>query len=315
VDLQGRVRWQRDFPAFRHLPLAWNCNGMANWSVGRFLGRKGDEVVVVLRRNTMHSDEGYLLRGNTGEVIWRQDGSVTVGAETRGFGGMLFAALDRGEREDLASGYPDIYYLADGRTGAVVAERILAYGTFPIQPEPRQKEWWCAYYTPIVIDLDGDGTAEVILGGGSYLTGMLRLDGIPVWHTEYVWGKPRPMQGVGDVDGDGWLEVGSWEPERGFVCLDGATGAVRWEWPTLEVRAASIAACDVDGDGLEEFLAPVERELVAFNGKGGRANVVWRFELPASCREVVAADVDGNGLAEILAPCSDGYLYCVRGEG
>ena len=30
---------------------------------------------------------------------------------------------------------------------------------------------------------------------------------------------------------------------------------------------------------------------------------------------ILFTGVDGDGLAEILAPCSDGYLYCLRGEG
>jgi outer membrane protein assembly factor BamB len=315
VRLDGWVAWHRDFPAFRHRPFAWNCNGMVNWNVGRFLGRKGEDVVVSLRRNTMHSDECHALRGDDGEEVWSREGSVTVGKETRGFGGKFFAALDRGEGDDLVSGYPDIYYIADGRTGAVSVERILARGTFPIPSEGQQRdaEWWVAYQVPVVSDLDGDGTPEVLLGAGPYLTGVLRLDGTPVWHTDYVWGKPaRPMQGIGDVDGDGRIEVGSCEPDRGFVCLDGATGAVRWAWPEMEVRPSSIATCDVDGDGVEEFLLPAHDELIALNGRGGGPNVVWRLHLPAACREVVAADADGDGFAEILVPCGDGYLYCVR---
>ena len=223
--------------------------------------------------------------------------------------------MDRGRGDDLACGYPDIYYIADGRIGEIAVERILAHGTFPIAPQgqKRETEWWVAYHVPIVADVDGDGMLEVLLAAGPYLTALLRLDGTPVWHTDYVWGKPaRPMQGIGDVDGDGRVEVGSCEPGRGFVCMDGATGAVQWTWPELEVRPSSIVTCDVDGDGVEEFLLPAEKELIAFNGKGKKANVVWRLPLPAACREVVAADADGDGLAEILIPCGDGYLYCVR---
>lgn len=315
VGLDGWVAWHRDFPAFRRRPFAWNCNGLVNWGAGRFLGRKGEDLIVSLRRNTMHSDECHALRGDTGEEAWRQEGSVTVGKETRGFGGRLFAALSRGERDDLVSGYPDIYYIADGRTGEVLTERILARGAFPISPkgEKRETEWWVAYHVPILADLDGDSAPEVLLAGGPYLTAALRLSGEPVWHTDYVWGKPaRPMQGIGDVDGDGLVEVGSCEPDRGFVCLDGATGQVRWTWPDLRANPSSIVTCDVDGDGLEEFVLAGEKDLIAFNGKGGSPGVVWRMPLPAACRQVVIADADGDGLAEILMPCADGYLYCVR---
>ncbi|OGG45874.1 MAG: hypothetical protein A3F84_17110 [Candidatus Handelsmanbacteria bacterium RIFCSPLOWO2_12_FULL_64_10] len=315
VGLDGWVAWHRDFPAFRRRPFAWNCNGLVNWGAGRFLGRKGEDLIVSLRRNTMHSDECHALRGDTGEEAWRQEGSVTVGKETRGFGGRLFAALSRGERDDLVSGYPDIYYIADGRTGEVLTERILARGAFPISPkgEKRETEWWVAYHVPILADLDGDSAPEVLLAGGPYLTAALRLSGEPVWHTGYVWGKPaRPMQGIGDVDGDGLVEVGSCEPDRGFVCLDGATGQVRWTWPDLRANPSSIVTCDVDGDGLEEFVLAGEKDLIAFNGKGGSPGVVWRMPLPAACRQVVIADADGDGLAEILMPCADGYLYCVR---
>ena len=316
VGLDGQVAWHHDFPAFRHRPLTWNCNGMVNWNAGRFLGRRGEDVVVSLRRNTMHSDECHALRGDTGEEVWRQDGSVTVGNETRGFGGKLFAVVDRGKGDDLVSGYPDIYYVADGRTGEVVAERILARGTFPIVPkgEKREADWWVAYQVPVVTDLNGDASAEALLAGGGYLTSALRLEGEPIWHGDYAT-SGRPMQGIGDVDGDGRLEVGSCEPDRGFVCFDGATGEVRWTWADLQVQPSaitSIVTCDVDGDGLEEFLLPSEKELIAFNGRDGKANVVWRMPLPATCRQVVVSDADGDGRAEILMPCADGYLYCVR---
>lgn len=318
VGVDGRVAWYRDFEMFRHRPVTIYYEGLLHWEAGRFFGRKGEDLLACFRWYAP-TVEGHGVRGDTRETVWERNHSVAVSPTVvREFGDRMFSTVDRGGRDDIVSGSPDVYYVADGRTGEVVTERMLVKGTFPIVPEGQRREadWWVAYHVPIVVDLDGDGAPEVILGGGPNLTAALRLDGAPIWHGEHAKLKPnRPMPGVGDVDGDGRLEVGAWEPDRRFVCFDGATGKVRWTWAEIQAlpsHVTSITTCDVDGDGLEEFVVPMEKELIAFNGKGGKANVIWRMPLPAACREAVAADADGDGRAEVLMACSDGYLYCVK---
>jgi outer membrane protein assembly factor BamB len=71
--------------------------------------------------------------------------------------------------------------------------------------------------------------------------------------------------------------------------------------------SSNCLACDIDGDGREEFLYADGKFLKAVrNGK-----VVWEECLSTSITQLAIADVDGDGASEILAGAEDGKLYCI----
>jgi outer membrane protein assembly factor BamB len=125
------------------------------------------------------------------------------------------------------------------------------------------------------------------------------------------------MAGVGDVDGDGKLELGftGWESGKGLRCLDAATGVQKWEWPLDGNPRVPVATADVDGDGRDEFLFARGATLCAVNGKSGTQNVVWQATLPSPPGNLVLADADGDRKVEILFIGADSTLYCLdRGQ-
>jgi hypothetical protein len=157
-----------------------------------------------------------------------------------------------------------------------------------------------------VADLDGDGRAEVILvdhgepGGRAPRLKVLGPDGGELWGRDLPAGAPEydaPV--VGDVDGDGRLEVfvdtGS---GGGILAFDAVGSALGGAWPVVVggTHFGKITA-DLDGDGRDEVIVlsdpppdlvgAAQRRLVVLDG-GGVVRAQWML---AGCAEAVDVPV------------------------
>ena len=121
------------------------------------------------------------------------------------------------------------------------------------------------------------------------------------------------MAGVGDVDGDGRLELGitGWEKGEGLRCLDAATGAEKWQWPLPGNARTAVYSADLDGNGRDEFLFAVEQTLYAVGDRDDAPHLRWQLDLPTRPGDLTLADVDGDGEIEILFIGEDSTLYCL----
>ena len=309
VDPDGREKWSKTFPGFDGAAPMWNLGGLTLWTVGSFTSRDHPDILVHLRRSTMHSDEGRLLSGKDGRLLWQRDAVVVPGdrnAENwRGYGGTLLAAadVDGDSLDEIISCYPDRYWVASGKTGEVEKIADTAGGVFP--------GMWVAYGTPIVADFLNRSNDQVLWGGSGYLTALLNTDGKPLWYGEYKDGTSA-LQGVGNVEGSGKLFIGGAGYKDGFRCFDPTDGAPEWTYPLPQggTSGPTITA-DVDGDGVEEFVFTHGRTIYALNGRDGKSNLVWSLELPADPGPLAYADADGDGRPEILFGGNDGNVYVV----
>lgn len=234
-------------------------------------------------------------------------------------------------------GSPQILFLAkdllcrvDARSGEWIREPwILWRATNSVMNQPdwdftkdrqadfgTEKDPFTAYGSPVILDADNDGRDEILVAGCFGGFGVLRDD-----HT-ILWWKRTPftdmmlrLPGVADVLGDGRLALGACRSNGKFLCLDAATGEELWEID-LRSTTADIAACDIDGDGKEEFIAgTTDGRLLAIGTDGtGRGVIRWSIGLGFALGNPVIADVNGDGRSEILVACGDGSLACI-GKG
>jgi hypothetical protein len=187
--------------------------------------------------------------------------------------------------------------------------------------------------TPTIADLDEDGFGEIIVRAKSHDG---EINGIYVWDylgnlkpgfpAEVITGHPDGACAIGDIDGDGDLEIAfgsieavdlgrvyAWHhdgtPVEGFPQLVGAT------WVD-----GSVTIADVSGDGLPDIVATTNGltgdpgHIVAFDWHG---NMVADFPLfpdpdddfsSFECTPTLV-DVDGDGDIEIFAGDHEGRLY------
>jgi hypothetical protein len=166
--------------------------------------------------------------------------------------------------------------------------------------------------TPSVIDLNGDGTPDVVFGstastgGGFVEVGVLRaLNGamgselFTVTDAAYQISTTSSVA-TGDIDGDGRPEIVACDSSGARLIVFEHDGTFKWRSPVLEaVNWGAPALADLDQDGTPEIV--VGRQVlsaagaIVWTGAGGRGSQGGIGPL------ALVADVDDDGAPEVVA--------------
>ncbi len=162
-------------------------------------------------------------------------------------------------------------------------------------------------------DITGDGKQEIV-STTLFQTNVFSLDG----HRLFTVGTAGPGLAVGDVDGDGVVEVASGSL-KGQVSLakyegtsDGSGIEPVWSFDTgSPVEALGLG--DLTGDGSEQILACSRNSIVyAFNADG---SILWTRALGEGVRALKVVDLDGDGTPEIICGTAAGQVFVLSGNG
>jgi hypothetical protein len=169
---------------------------------------------------------------------------------------------------------------------------------FAFNPDPYDPlRFSYIYSSPVVADLDNNGSKEVI---AAFEDGLFVLDGetgSEIWHIEDCFTSSTPA--VADLGSNGFLEIIVGQEYGLFVYT--STGAVMWDYPLSFVESSPVVA-DIDGDGeLEVIARDWSGDLYVLSENGALLWVdscppVYESESPA------VGDLDGDGQSEIVIP-------------
>lgn len=303
--------------------------GLYEWVV---VGSRGNETIAAssYASISMNSEETTAIDFQNNRR-W-QHGQYGEGEWGRGVGPWSAFSVLQGP-----DGKPQLLFLAkdllcriDAMSGEWIREPwILWHATNSVMNQPEwefdaehhadfgtEKDPFTAYGSAILLDADGDGCEEILVGGCFGGFGLLRDD------YSILWWKRTPftdmmlrLPGIADVFGDGRICIGICRADGTFTCLEGSTGKELWHIP-LHSTAADIASCDIDGDGKEEFIVgTTDGRLLALGAdSSGQGAVRWGVDLGFALGNPVVGDVDGDGSAEILVVSGDGRLVCIGTE-
>jgi len=190
-------------------------------------------------------------------------------------------------------------------------------------------ENWLA--SPALVDVNADGLLDIVAPRHSVLY-VYSGDGTPLWQTAWSYsasdspehGNVRmwPSAAVGDLDGDDDVEiaVSAHPDDNGYnVAVYDHQGELMSGWPQAygdnEVR--SIAAADVDGDGIQEVLITKQADGPATNvfELDGSTTSGWP-QVGDACtppegddcidyggfnQNIGAGDLDGDGVLDVVS--------------
>ena len=296
----GAARWQTVFPEPPEPGLPQPRT--AYLRAGRFTGGPGDDLYVWAGTPSVRS---AVLDGRTGAIVWER--CQAPGSE-RYWGPSVNLAsvydVNADGNDDLVFTNPDYYCVASGPTGEFLVGPLFPPDIFK---QPSQGLYTC----PVILARPPQHPL-VCLVAGHHFQGALSLTGEPSWYTLPVVGENRCAREGFRLAGDGVWQMGFGRENGQFACVDTRDGTVRWQ---LDLRAAAsdATACDVNGDGVAEFLAGTSHgALLALNDTGNSPNRVWTVELGAAVGAPIAADLDGDARCEIAVPAADGRVLVLR---
>ena len=201
------------------------------------------------------------------------------------------------------------------------------------------------FLDPTAADLDGDGRAEILAGGGVFGSdGTLRWTGLtPRDVSSLVYNMVLDVDGdpdgevvqaennrvsvfdadgralasarfssgvaslpcAADLDGDGSPEMVV--PAQTLLHAFGGDGSVRWTVPVKDTStAAGCVAADLDGDGAAEVLYADEEQFMILDGRTGAVNLAWSEHASGTLLETPSvADLDHDGALEVLVSSND----------
>lgn len=189
---------------------------------------------------------------------------------------------------------------------------------------------WCEtgwYSSPAVVDLEGDGSLEVIAASYSLVILDAASGGLER-RIDPPGDRQWPSLVVADLEGDGDLEIVTAHGD-GYLNVYNHTGGLVWSrQPTPGSELRSLAAFDLDANGDLEIIVAATRsqsQWYVYEHNGAVRLGSWPQHSPdsdtngytAGCynENLAAGDLDGDGRGEILGPNDTHYLAAFQDDG
>ncbi|EGC33355.1 hypothetical protein DICPUDRAFT_56468 [Dictyostelium purpureum] len=174
------------------------------------------------------------------------------------------------------------------------------------------------YGSPTVVDLDGDGKLEIIIGTALGFVYVLNHLGNP-WEGNY----PLVLDSVftqivtEDLNADGKLELIVFDNNGNIVCFS-YNGDQIWDNKVSSGKSEFPASIgDIDGDGiLDVVLSTFNAGIFAWNGMTGKSLEGFPIKFESSIiSPLLLLDTDNsNGGMTIFVHADDGMVYSINGK-
>ncbi len=295
--------------------------GQLPWStpaVGDIDGDSELEIVTASGNNVLYAWNADGTEVIDGDSNAGTDGVFAVLGESYNYGSPALADLDGDGVGEIIFGSRDMYLYAWKGDGSDFN------ANFPIYLNAK-----CTT-APAIADVDNDSEPEIVLAVGdnnSWVGAMLvhvyNLDGSEVsgWPKSADISKDtNSSPAIGDVDGNGLLDVVVGDASGFIYAWEGSTGTALPGWPVQteagqfdysgkDIRAG-VTLADVDGDGYPEvFTGDEGGRLHAYNHDGSALDG-FPLLLGGYIRGCVGLwDLDKDGDAEIIAQSQDKNVY------
>lgn len=175
---------------------------------------------------------------------------------------------------------------------------------------------------PTIADVNKDGKLDFIVGTWNAVNkSQNKLIAYTASTQQPIWSFPLNDvmyhgTAVGDLDGDGNLELVFGNYNDTLYCLNAATGTVKWKYsagPYFYAGSPAIIA-DVNNDGHCDVVFSAWYKMIALNGDG---TLLWDYDIPnygQSFRGPAIADITNDQYPDVIFGTDDGNLIGLNGN-
>lgn len=286
LDGDGEILWS-------HIDTSIQTRFDVGPAIANVLGDTESEVVAPSAEGRL-----LLLNSSTGELLWDADLEDTI---------------------ESPMGVGDI----DGKEGREIVVSCGDHRTYAFSPGNDTPLWvrsWAEpveMSAPIIADLNGDADAEVLIANEIEVAVLDGADGHSIWrHAKSHRGIYFQLPAIGDLDGDGHLEVVFSQDRDVISALRGHDGSTLWTFDSGGAEWSKPSIGDFDGDGRDEILVfDTDDSLLALNGED--ASVEWSYrirdEFVVAQFTPAISDVNNDERLDIVVPCSGSIeLYALE---
>lgn len=301
-------------------PASWDNSGRRTHIEVRDISSPGPTMTFTFERTW--KQPGWPISVSQGPlngptILTRSDGSsLIVGAGRgvvhayRGTGAYLGELWDSRQEivhppavRSMGAG-DDVLVAASAEGGRVVLVKISGVDSVATMPGWPQTPTGRALSTPALVDVDGDGLIEVVLGSDDGTAILLDQNGSPLpgWPVAFDVDVPVTSPAIADLNGDGTLDMVFAASGAGVYAFD-MEGNLLTGWPALTgvtfVNDPLIA--DLEGDGTVEILVATADRVWLLNHTGSVV-VGWPV-LPDRqlISQTAIADTDADGVLDVIA--------------
>ncbi len=176
------------------------------------------------------------------------------------------------------------------------------------------------YAPPLVADVHSSPGKEIIISDSEVrCLRCISAQGAELWQAQAGWKKRLiSAAALSAVTNKGLRLLAVGNADGSLVCLDAATGVVRWRANAGAVEWGGGLWTDLDHDDKEEFVLATHRQgIAAFEADGQE---IWRYQNAdqTAAMEIpcvpAAADIDGDGTSELFFATPQG-VFCLHHDG
>lgn len=163
---------------------------------------------------------------------------------------------------------------------------------------------------PMVVDLDGDGDAEILTAA---YENIIVADGTgkELWRFD-TRGRYSTCPAI--LERDNRLPLIYAGDNKGmFTCLDGS-GKIVWQVETSPIFCASPALADLDADGQFEVIQGDKKGVVTvYDALTGQLK--WQRKVDGECASPAIGDLNADGSREIIITTGTGKVFALSAGG
>ncbi len=165
---------------------------------------------------------------------------------------------------------------------------------------------------PVAVDLDTDGTMEVLVGCNNRILYCFSHLGSVEWSyttNEWILGSPA----VADLDHDDDLEILVGTRANTLYCFD-SEGGIEWTFASIGWAWSTVCLADINlDDNLEILFTTNANMLYCLDNLGGE---IWHVDTGNDAEVPPAVgDFDEDGVPDIVVGNHNGRVYCYNSTG